>query len=1058
MRRWSFSRSVFAFFLLSLLLMTPSLAGAMRAKAPPRLFFERLEATPPPCASAERGDTLWLFAASGPGASGMPGTFAQGYTFDGPGWPPFHPESTPEPAGWHGVDLTGQTGQWWHVAGTDVCAGHGTDMSAALPFDPGDTVNDHALWCGRESACGWVHVPGYGNEWDQSAVVDLGGMVPPDTLRVEFHLGADVEGDPFDTFHVLLGYESGGDVEEATLFVHDAEGPHAAFPVALDVLGADYTDAVYHTLRFRFASDGAWSDEDGLYLSDVGAVWLDNLRVTADATVILEADFEDGLEPAGLSFEMGEGAGNFAALYHHLFQEDICVHDPTHVWAFFDLGTSTGYDYPGYPGAIPYGEPFASGPCADNVIESPLLEVDASGQPLVLGPNSHVLLNYWVYCDLDLDDLVFHYWDVAAWIGGEDCPRQFENDNTLWYGDYKRWLDVTKDVTEALLESAGGDAADLRGLVIRLGVVDMWDVWGGGIVPDDYGHGGSPYLDRIRVGVVEDEAAAWEVSDALRFQDSFPSLATGKVRLDPAVNVEQASDPVAVAGDSAVVGLNMDLAGGVAQSYNPAAGEMRPEIHLYWRVVWGPHENTIDPAMADPDGADGIWSPYVGTAVAAGTIWGVMQADSAAWQGQVADHRFAFDFADDYFEPGDRIAYFYRAEAVDGTVSTRPARALTGVEGLREYYQVRCLPTAGCDLLFVDDGGDLFDRGWLEAFRYNGYYDYDAYTVLAPSSGLQNGLAGRVDDPIHLAQYDMIAWDSGDLGVFTVGDAPPQDKVLDTELLNAYLTETGHDVGLWIMGDRVAEDLGAGSAFLQQTLGLAPMGGQSYYEATSVYVPRVVAIHPLLEYLGGDPWYWAFGRCPTRRFGLVTPVGFLAEATHAWDPPPGEDIVAGVLNRDPDGDHTAAGPTGHANGVLFNPYSYGAVRDGGYGLYAVTDYARLSVGHILCNLFDVVPDAVPDDVPETPAVTRFAGAWPNPFNPKTTVRFSLAKAGPARVTVHDVAGRLVRVLHDGPAPAGTTELVWDGRDARGARQASGVYLLRFRAAGVSDQRKLALVK
>ncbi|MBN2170343.1 MAG: hypothetical protein JW819_03360, partial [Candidatus Krumholzibacteriota bacterium] len=162
------------------LLLLPVLAAARPAPAPPapgtippgatpRGFSTPLAETPAAAPVAARTDTLFLFAAAGPGAYGSPGTDARGYTFDGPG-------GTAEPAGWFGVDLTGQTGVWWHVAETAVCAGHGTDMGAALPFDPGDTVNDHALWCGRLAACNWQHLPGYGNGWDQIASVDLGGM------------------------------------------------------------------------------------------------------------------------------------------------------------------------------------------------------------------------------------------------------------------------------------------------------------------------------------------------------------------------------------------------------------------------------------------------------------------------------------------------------------------------------------------------------------------------------------------------------------------------------------------------------------------------------------------------------------------------------------------------------------------------------------------------------------------------------------------------------------------------------------------------------------------
>jgi len=95
---------------------------------------------------------------------------------------------------------------------------------------------------------------------------------------------------------------------------------------------------------------------------------------------------------------------------------------------------------------------------------------------------------------------------------------------------------------------------------------------------------------------------------------------------------------------------------------------------------------------------------------------------------------------------------------------------------------------------------------------------------------------------------------------------------------------------------------------------------------------------------------------------------------------------------------------------------------------------------------------------ETPAATAALASWPNPFNPSTTLRFDLPEAGPGRLTVHDAAGRLVRVLADGPLAAGEHRRVWDGRDAAGRPLASGLYLARLRAPGVSECRKLVLLK
>ncbi len=83
---------------------------------------------------------------------------------------------------------------------------------------------------------------------------------------------------------------------------------------------------------------------------------------------------------------------------------------------------------------------------------------------------------------------------------------------------------------------------------------------------------------------------------------------------------------------------------------------------------------------------------------------------------------------------------------------------------------------------------------------------------------------------------------------------------------------------------------------------------------------------------------------------------------------------------------------------------------------------------------------------------------PNPFNPSTTIHFELPLAAQVRVAVYDLSGRLVRVLADGPKPAGQHSLLWDGRSTEGSAQASGLYFVRLNAGGKTAIRKITLVQ
>ena len=79
--------------------------------------------------------------------------------------------------------------------------------------------------------------------------------------------------------------------------------------------------------------------------------------------------------------------------------------------------------------------------------------------------------------------------------------------------------------------------------------------------------------------------------------------------------------------------------------------------------------------------------------------------------------------------------------------------------------------------------------------------------------------------------------------------------------------------------------------------------------------------------------------------------------------------------------------------------------------------------------------------------TRLDHARPNPFNPTTTIAYSLAGRSHVTIRVYDVAGRVVRALVDGEAEPGEHKAVWDGTTDAGQRAASGVYFVRMEGSG-----------
>lgn len=83
---------------------------------------------------------------------------------------------------------------------------------------------------------------------------------------------------------------------------------------------------------------------------------------------------------------------------------------------------------------------------------------------------------------------------------------------------------------------------------------------------------------------------------------------------------------------------------------------------------------------------------------------------------------------------------------------------------------------------------------------------------------------------------------------------------------------------------------------------------------------------------------------------------------------------------------------------------------------------------------------------------------PNPFNPGTTLSFSLTEAGPVKLTIHDAAGRLVRTLLNDDMDAGPHDFLWMGENGDGSRVPSGVYFYRLETREGVLMRKMVLLK
>ena len=119
---------------------------------------------------------------------------------------------------------------------------------------------------------------------------------------------------------------------------------------------------------------------------------------------------------------------------------------------------------------------------------------------------------------------------------------------------------------------------------------------------------------------------------------------------------------------------------------------------------------------------------------------------------------------------------------------------------------------------------------------------------------------------------------------------------------------------------------------------------------------------------------------------------------------------------------------------------------------------------VILNAFTFFPEGgtgvgdMPDASGAVGPAARLFAARPNPFNPETSIGYSLDGDGTVALAVYDVAGRRVRTLVSGLVPAGDHVVAWDGVDDRGASVASGVYFYTLRVGDALETRRMVLVK
>ena len=99
-----------------------------------------------------------------------------------------------------------------------------------------------------------------------------------------------------------------------------------------------------------------------------------------------------------------------------------------------------------------------------------------------------------------------------------------------------------------------------------------------------------------------------------------------------------------------------------------------------------------------------------------------------------------------------------------------------------------------------------------------------------------------------------------------------------------------------------------------------------------------------------------------------------------------------------------------------------------------------------------------EDVSFTPKEFRLYDAYPNPFNPVTTVRYDLPKNSLVTITIYDMLGKKVKTLINQIQDAGHQYIIWDGTNTNGSSIGVGVYLYQIQIEHYTQTKKMVLLK
>jgi len=892
----------------------------------------------------------------------------------------------------------------WHI-----------DTVNAELLDPGQTEN-HAMWCGKYFAPCWGETepnPGYGpylDEWlEWAGTVDDSAL--PTDVRLTAILNYDTE--PGYDFLYLEVADAAG-YARINYFNGTNKSNGIFVPVNADyvftVVPADYQgdsgDEVH--LRWRFVSDGGFNDQD-CYFPSTGAAQIDNITVSFDQgggpIQQTSDDFEAG-SPVNWFASRINNCG-YARIWPRLDDAGLCE-DPNNTprLAFIDDGTQCD-DTPSFGTDITYGP--------DGMV------VECTGVPNYPGTSGEFWSPAMELPDNSVYESVRVEFDVYLHQAYGFVKIRTSSDGEFSWSPWSSIISGSAGLlnwrfasprpvnTRYSVEFHNSIREGTNLIQVSLGVQKDSSY------PDCTFSSPAPYYDNVAVkvyrnsGPILNEAGFENIS--LYIPDNFPTsgsvdtidLANNDVRLDP-----------------------IDRTVSLPRSGSVLAGP--PEMH--WILNPNP--------LFDSYRTNLPANPIVGDFV-----------DDVSSPSGFPTSKYQFDFPQDGFVfPGDELHYYFRVQDdVAGDIATtiQPADTTgfgsfdsdqTGMAGpFPQRFIFRGLPT----LSAADPDSQPKILVW------------DASNNAAETDDLMLSLAQlgyRPGRDYDLLRSGILGWNNyssiktGHFGYTTIiavrdDENYSHDSNIDTwiELGGRNLLLVGNNIGTASAGSDILPETLIGAAMEEPSVrpfiddqGLPGLAATGLVSEINV---------PLVAHGCDYPQFDAMG---LRNTGQS-----LYEFTAPGGTPGGYPYPAAIYNYIPSDDaRVITVPIAFSR--LVSPDHFGG------GLPARTvflDQVLTFFGHTGTN--------APSPVPELQEFS--VRAYPNPFNPRTTIAFNLPQKSAVNLHIYDLAGHRVRTLLDGDElQAGPNSVVWTGRDSHDRLVAAGVYFYRLEAGINKAVRRVTLIK